>query len=49
MAVRLRVHTPSSGLRPQSSDKLTRLPDPPMEPEALQQIPLIALILFIRG
>ena len=41
MAARLRVHPPPSGLRPQPSDKLARLPDPPRESEAMQQIPLI--------
>ncbi len=47
MVTKLTVHPPPSGLRPQPSDKLARLPDPPREPEAMQQIPLIALILFV--
>ena len=46
MVTKLTVDAPSSELRPQPSDKLARLPDPPREPEAMQQIPLIALILF---
>ena len=47
MVTKLTVDAPRSGLRPQPSDKLARLPDPPREPEAMQQIPLIALILFV--
>ena len=47
MVTKLTVDAPPVGLRPQPSDKLARLPDPPREPEAMQQIPLIALILFV--
>ncbi len=46
MTTRLTVHPPPAGLRPRPTDELARLPDPPREPEAMQQIPLIALILF---
>ena len=47
MVIKVGVGAAVSGLRPRPSDKLARLPDPPREPEAMQQIPLIALILFI--
>ena len=47
MVTKSTVHPAPVGLRPQLSDKLARLPDPPREPEAMQQIPLIALILFV--
>ena len=46
LVTKLTVHPPPSGLRTQPSDKLARLPNPPREPEAMQTIRLIALILF---